>query len=104
MYYTVLSAMCSLALIQPRKIILFEHGPDALRQMLCEAVVPAEYSGGIIYRQGEPGRSWPMTKNSQADECSCPGDWMVIVLSGLLEKSILQHPSSPELPIGFLVM
>eukprot|EP00434_Breviolum_minutum_P028242 symbB.v1.2.024984.t1/scaffold2400.1/size80086/9 len=65
-----------------KKIILFEHGPDALRQMLCEAVVPAEYSGGIIYRQGEPG------------------DWMVIVLTGLLEKSILQHPSSPELPIG----
>ena len=29
---------------------------------------------------------------------------MVIVLSGLLEKSILQHLSSPELPIGFLVL
>lgn len=68
MYYciTVWSVTCSLALylIQPRKIILFEHGPDALRQMLCEAVVPAEYSGGIIYRQGEPGRSWPVIQMS----------------------------------------
>lgn len=65
-----------------KKIILFDEAPDPFRQMLCEAVVPAEYSGGILYRQGEPG------------------DWMVIVLSGRLEKSILQHPSSPEISIG----
>ena len=79
--------------------------------MLCEAVVPAEYSGGILYRQGEPGANEQNCnrthgfgpahcKNAQR---SCrEGGWMVIVLSGRLEKSILQHPSSPEISIGFL--
>ncbi|CAK9020129.1 unnamed protein product [Durusdinium trenchii] len=65
-----------------KKVVLFQEAPESFRQQLCDAVVPAEYSGGLLYRQGDPG------------------EWMCIVLSGHLEKSILRDPSLPEIPIG----
>ena len=38
-----------------RKVVLFQEAPESFRQQLCDAVVPAEYSGGLLYRQGDPG-------------------------------------------------
>ena len=38
-----------------RTIPLFSEAPQAFYESLADAVVPAEYGGGVLYRQGEPG-------------------------------------------------
>lgn len=38
-----------------RTIPLFNEAPQAFYESLADAVVPAEYGGGVLYRQGEPG-------------------------------------------------
>ncbi|CAJ1336948.1 unnamed protein product, partial [Effrenium voratum] len=66
-----------------KKIVLFEAAPEALRQSLCEAVVPMDLpQGAVIFRQNQPG------------------DWMCIVLSGRLEKTILRDPAAPPIVFG----
>mmetsp|Transcript_42738 Transcript_42738/g.99720 ORF Transcript_42738/g.99720 Transcript_42738/m.99720 type:complete len:344 (+) Transcript_42738:34-1065(+) len=66
-----------------KKIILFEQASDAFRHSLCDAVVPVEYArGATVFKQGQAG------------------EWMCILLSGRLEKTIVRNPSSPAIVIG----